>query len=95
MTPNTVTDPVAFKRHLLDIRSTGFALDNEELELGLRCVAAPITDHTGLVVAAVSVSAPTIRLSEEAALHLVPKVKETGRAISRMLGSPTLAGAQP
>jgi IclR family acetate operon transcriptional repressor len=94
MTPNTVTDPIEFKRILLDIRSTGFALDNEELELGLRCVAAPITDHTGLVVASVSVSAPAIRLSEEAALELVPKVKETGRVISRMLGSPTLARAK-
>jgi DNA-binding IclR family transcriptional regulator len=94
LTPNTVVDPIAFKRHLLEIRSTGYALDNEELELGLRCVAAPITDHTGLVVASVSVSAPAIRLGPEAALNLVPKVKETGRAISRMLGSPSLAGAK-
>ncbi len=92
MTHNTVTDPAQLKRQLLEIRSSGCALDNEELELGLRCVAAPITDHTGLVTASVSVSAPTTRMSPEKARELVPKVKETGRAISRMLGSPSLTG---
>jgi IclR family acetate operon transcriptional repressor len=90
MTPHTLTDPVALKRHLLEIRRQGYAIDNEERELGLRCVASPITDRTGLVVASLSVSAPTTRLSEELALKLAPAVKASARTISRMLGSPAL-----
>jgi DNA-binding IclR family transcriptional regulator len=90
VTPNTVVDPAEFRRHLQEIRALGYALDNEELELGLRCVAAPITDHTGMVVASVSISAPTTRVSQEDVATLAPKVKEAGRAISRMLGSPML-----
>lgn len=92
VTLHTVVEPGALKRQLLEIRERGFAIDNEERELGLRCVAAPITDHTGLVIASVSVSAPTTRLDPDGALLLVPRVKETARTISRMLGSPTLAG---
>ncbi|HEX7927114.1 MAG TPA: IclR family transcriptional regulator, partial [bacterium] len=91
VTPNTVIDPAEFRRNLQEIRALGYALDNEELELGLRCVAAPISDHTGAVVASVSVSAPANRLSmADAANKLAPQVKEAGRAISRMLGSPML-----
>jgi IclR family acetate operon transcriptional repressor len=91
VTPHTVVDPAEFRRHLREIRALGYALDNEELELGLRCVAAPITDHTGRVVASVSVSAPTTRLGTADVATLAPKVKDAGRAISRLLGSPMLA----
>jgi len=90
LTPHTITDPLRLKRQLLEIRANGAALDSEELELGLRCIAAPVTDHTGSVVASVSVSAPAIRMTAERARELMPQVKETGRAISRMLGSPSL-----
>lgn len=93
MTPNTVVDPAEFRRNLQEVRTQGYALDNEELELGLRCIAAPITDHTGLVVASVSISAPTTRLSMEDVAIMAPKVKEAGRAISRLLGSPSLVAA--
>lgn len=91
MTPNTIVDPAVLRRHLREIRAAGYAVDNEELELGLRCVAAPITDHTGLVVASVSISAPTTRMSLEQATAAAQTVKDAGRAISRMLGSPSLA----
>ena len=89
-TPKTITDPERLKAHLLEIRRQGYAIDDEELELGLRCVAAPITDHTGRVVASVSISAPAIRLDAQGALKLVPAVVECARTISRMLGSPSL-----
>jgi DNA-binding IclR family transcriptional regulator len=91
LTTNTIVDPSVLRRHLAEIRTAGYAVDNEELELGLRCVAAPITDHTGLVVAAVSISAPTTRMSLEQAKAMAQTVKGAGRAISRMLGSPSLA----
>jgi IclR family acetate operon transcriptional repressor len=60
----------------------------------MRCVAAPITDHTGLVVAAVSISAPTTRLGPDKAVALVPSIKECARMVSRMLGSPSLANGR-
>jgi len=72
------------------VRDQGYAIDDEEMELGLRCLGAPITDHTGRVVASVSVSAPTIRMSMERATELVPTIKETARTISRILGSPSI-----
>lgn len=68
----------------------GYAIDNEERELGLRCVAAPITDHTAGVVASVSLSGPTSRLTEDVAVEFVHTVKVCARVISRMLGSPSL-----
>jgi IclR family acetate operon transcriptional repressor len=91
MTPNTLVDPAALKRHLLEVRNQGYAIDHEERELGLRCVAAPITGHSGAVVAAVSVSAPTIRMGPQDALGVVPIVKDCARTISRMIGSPSLS----
>jgi IclR family acetate operon transcriptional repressor len=95
MTPYTVVEADALKRQLIEIRRVGYAIDNEELELGLRCVGAPITDHSGEVVAALSLSAPTIRLSEKGALELVPRVKDCARTISYMLGSRSLARTRP
>jgi IclR family transcriptional regulator, KDG regulon repressor len=95
MTPYTVVEADALKRQLLEIRRCGYAIDNEERELGLRCVAAPITDHSGQVGASLSLSAPTTRLSVEEALELVPIVKESARTISYMLGSPSLARNRP
>jgi IclR family acetate operon transcriptional repressor len=53
-------------------------------------VAAPITDHTGHVVASVSISAPTVRMDAQAAREKAHVVVESARSISRMLGSPML-----
>lgn len=95
VTPNTVVEATALKLQLQVIRQQGYAIDNEERELGLRCVAAPITDDAGHVVASVSLSAPTIRLTEAYAQDLVPKVKECARTISHMMGSPALSRGRP
>ena len=89
-TPHTVIETDALKRQLLEIRRLGHAVDNEEFQIGLRCVAAPITDRGGDVTASLSLSAPTIRLSEKGAQELVPRIKECARQVSRMLGSRTL-----
>lgn len=91
MTQYTVVEAEELKAQLLEIRRSGFAIDNEERELGLRCVAAPITDQSGQVVASVSLSAPTTRMDESKARELVPRVKECGLDISHMMGSPSLA----
>ncbi len=61
-------------------------MDNEECEVGAKCIAAPIRDYTNQVVAAVSVSGPSARLSEEGLNELVGVVKETASKISQKIG---------
>src|SRR5215217_2808620 len=56
MTPCSITDPVALREELARVRATGYAVDDEESNPGVRCVAAPIVDESGATVAAVSIS---------------------------------------
>ena len=86
ITPRTITDSSQFLAELEKAREQGYAIDDEENELGGRCIAVPIFDHTGQVVAAVSVSAPTARLLLEDAPRVALQVRETAKAISRGLG---------
>jgi IclR family acetate operon transcriptional repressor len=58
-TPHTITDISALERELEEIRARGYAIDNEENTVGVRCVAAPIRGAKGLVLAAVSITALT------------------------------------
>jgi IclR family transcriptional regulator, KDG regulon repressor len=92
-TPHTLTDPAALRAALLQVRAQGYALDDEEMEPGLRCIGAPIIDHTGRPCAAVAVSAPASRMDPARIAALVPLVKATAGRISRMLGSPTMHDA--
>ena len=93
-TANTITTPEALHEELASIRARGYAVDDEESEVGLRCVAAPIRDHTGLVAAAISVSAPVQRMTKKNLQTTVPTVVAAAEAISRRLGYlPSLSGA--
>jgi DNA-binding IclR family transcriptional regulator len=85
-TGNTITDKELLKTHLAQIRNRGYALDNEEIIEGLRCIAAPIRDHTGQVVAALSISGPSIRLKPDKVEDMIPKVIEAATDISHQLG---------
>ncbi len=85
-TPNTITDLSAMKRELALTRQRQYALDNEEHELGVRCIALPIRNWSGEPVAAVSISAPAIRLDEAEIQRLLPKLRSTAAQISHMLG---------
>jgi IclR family acetate operon transcriptional repressor len=67
-------------------RSRGYAFDDEEHAVGLRCIASPVFDKTGEAVAAVSVSGPTLRLGEERLPHLGKIVLRTARALSAEIG---------
>jgi DNA-binding IclR family transcriptional regulator len=60
-TPNTIRNLASLKRELQLIRKRGYGTDNEEYTLGVRCVAAPVRDSSGSVIAAMSVSVPTVR----------------------------------
>jgi IclR family transcriptional regulator, KDG regulon repressor len=86
VTQFTITDPEKFFADLDKAREQGFAMDDQENELGGRCIAAPIFDHTGKVVAAVSVSAPLARLPMSDVPQVGEKVRETAKTISRGLG---------
>jgi IclR family KDG regulon transcriptional repressor len=86
-TAKTLTDPKALVDHLKKVAKQGYAVDDEEFEEGVKCVAAPIRDYTGNVVAAISISGPAMRMPDKkVAEELAPAVKEAGEEISRRLG---------
>lgn len=86
-TPTTITSSAELMAELEQIRRLGYGLDREEREIGVRCVAAPVRDATGEVVAAVSVAAPTERLAAELIGSTVAEqVVACGRAISQNMG---------
>lgn len=85
-TANTITDPDTLLAELASIRAKGYAIDDEEMEVGLRCVAAPIRDHSGHVVAAISVAAPVQRMSKKAVQGTIPSVVSAAEAVSRRMG---------
>lgn len=81
-TKNSLTQLPALERELSKVRQYGNAHDNEELELGVRCMAAGVYDDQGTLVAGLSISAPAGRLEEE----WLPKLQATAREISTTLG---------
>ena len=81
-TKNSITQLLALEKELAKVRQWGFARDNEELELGVRCMAAGIYDDQAKLIAGLSISAPADRLDES----WLPKLQATARAISTSLG---------
>ena len=86
LTSRTIVDRRVLDMQLATIREDGFAVAAEELELGLSAVAAPVFDSGGRVVAALSVSGPTLRLSPRRVAELRPIVIKQARALSEALG---------
>ncbi len=64
-TRNSITEPAKLERELALVRARGYARDNEELELGVRCIAAGIRDDAGKLVAGLSISAPSDFLQDD------------------------------
>ncbi|MBK5291596.1 MAG: IclR family transcriptional regulator [Acidobacteriia bacterium] len=85
-TEHTITEPGRMKLELQRIRKHGYAIDQEESGLGMRCVAAPVRDHSGSVVAAISISAPAIELKDRNIPKYVRHVLEASLRISVQLG---------
>ncbi len=86
-TARTIVDPEDLRRELAGIARRGYSLDLEEMEEGVRCVAAPVWNSFGRVVAAVSVSGPSSRLTDEyLEAKLIPTVRSAALQLSRRLG---------
>jgi len=85
-TPNTITSEQALREELDLICSQGFAIDNEENEVGIRCVGAPIIDYTGKAIAAMSISGPRDRMDPERCFQFGPLLREAVLKISRRKG---------
>lgn len=86
-TPHSLVDRQALEAEFDQVRARGYALNDEELELGLRAVAAPIWDHSSQVVAAINVSGSARTISFQRMVEeLAPAVMETARQISQAIG---------
>ena len=85
-TPKTVTSPEKFAKALGATRQRGCAIEDEESELGMACIAAPIRDDSGGVVAAVGVAGPVTRLSKKSIAAVMPHVIATADLVSARLG---------
>ena len=85
-TRNTIPDRERFLEELALVRKRGYAMDNEEFEEGLRCIAAPVRDHTGAVAGAVGIAGPSFRMSGARLSQLSRVVIEVAGALSEALG---------
>ena len=85
-TERTIVDATAFIEALREVRERGWSIDDEERTFGMRCVAAPIFNEIGEIVAAVSISGPTARLSHARLWELGPEVKQAARQITLSIG---------
>jgi IclR family acetate operon transcriptional repressor len=86
LTPQTVTDRAALALELMRVREDDFASAIDELEVGLGAVAAPVRGPTGDVIAALSLSGPTMRLSPDRIAELQPVLVQEAHALSERLG---------
>jgi IclR family KDG regulon transcriptional repressor len=85
-TAYTITDRSALEENLSLVRARGYAIDDMEIEEGIRCVSAPIFDHTGRVVAAISTSGPAFRLSLSRIHDVAEAAVRASASISSKLG---------
>lgn len=85
-TENTVVSLLELRKILFQVKKNGYAIDNEELEMGLKCIAAPIRNYKGNVIAAVSISGYAEDIKDNKEKFLVQKVINAANNISKKLG---------
>ena len=87
LTPQTITDKRKLKMEIKKVSESGWAVDNEEWNQGLKCVAAPILDYYGKIQGTISVSGPSDRLPEKRIVEeIVPSVVGHANEVSRKMG---------
>ncbi len=85
-THRTVTDPSTLEAQLAQTATRGFAIDDEEYNYGVRCVAAPVYDHRGVLVGAIGISGPAGRVTLERIDEFGTVVRDTADALSARMG---------
>lgn len=85
-TPHTITTKSALRAELAEIRHRGYASDNEEYSIGVRCIAVVVRDHSGKAEVAMSVSAPGIRFDRERRDRTLRLLREAAARLSTALG---------
>lgn len=86
LTQNTITTITKLKQALRQIREVGFAVDDEEQKVGLRCIAANICNQHGEAIVALSISGPTVRVSKAKVALLAQEVVDAAQTISELIG---------
>ncbi len=86
LTKNTIKTKDALSVELSKAKQQGYAEDSEECEIGVRCVAAPLRDYSGKVVAAISISCPISRLPQEKLSFVRKELSAVSKEISKRLG---------
>ena len=81
-TPRTITDPAVLRAHLETVRQAGYAVDDEEFDPGVRCLAAPVFDFRGKLAGAIGISGPATRMSPDRLPELAATVMEIARTLS-------------
>jgi IclR family KDG regulon transcriptional repressor len=84
-TPNTLTTPERLQDNLAEVRRLGYAVDDEEFDLGVRCIAVPVIDFRGKTIGSIGISGPTARISPERMPELAGIVLEVGKALSERM----------
>ncbi len=85
-TPRTITDPALLREHLEQICAQGYALDDEEHEPGIRCIAAPVYNPAGIVIASIGISGPSVRVTPERITGFAVQVMRAANELSAELG---------
>jgi IclR family KDG regulon transcriptional repressor len=86
LTPKTIVSTRQLLGELERVERTNIAIDNEEQMLGERCLASAVRDHEGAVIAAISISGPSVRMTMERVRELKPVILQVGAHISKQLG---------
>lgn len=85
-TPKTITDPVVLEHELGKTRERGYAFDDEELSVGLRCIAAPIFNHNDKPIASIGISGPVTRIQLDKLAKYIDAVMAAAKGISERIG---------
>ncbi|WP_134685031.1 IclR family transcriptional regulator [Brevibacillus migulae] len=85
-TPNTITNEADFRKELAKVRQAGYSVDNQENEPGVRCIAVPILNHKGQVIAAISISTLVSRVDDEQLQQFLVLLQQAAAEISEQMG---------
>lgn len=85
-TPATITNPQAFRQELAAVRARGYAVEDEEIEAGLRSIATAVRNDSGNVIASIGIAGPAHRLTKKVLLSYARDLMDAAGAVSQRLG---------